>query len=90
MSIIFRNPNRSIHVHSQEAEIVDSTSAKVKLLVDSNATGGALSTVQVTLTRMPMALVRFTMIIRLKCFTFSTVRCRCFRAPTSSRPNAGT
>jgi mannose-6-phosphate isomerase-like protein (cupin superfamily) len=51
MSIIFRNPNRSIHVHSHEAEIVDSTSAKVKLLVDSNATGGALSTVQVTLTK---------------------------------------
>jgi quercetin dioxygenase-like cupin family protein len=33
----------------QEAEVVGSPNAKVKLLVDSNSTGGALSTVHVTL-----------------------------------------
>jgi mannose-6-phosphate isomerase-like protein (cupin superfamily) len=49
MSIIFPDPKHSIHVHGHQAEVVGSTSAKVKLLVDSNATGGALSTVQVTL-----------------------------------------
>jgi mannose-6-phosphate isomerase-like protein (cupin superfamily) len=49
MSIIFPDPHHSIHVHSHDAEVVGSASAKVKLLVDSNATGGALSTVQVTL-----------------------------------------
>jgi mannose-6-phosphate isomerase-like protein (cupin superfamily) len=51
MSIIFPDPHHSIHVHSQHAEVLGSASAKVKLLVDSHATGGALSTVQVTLDR---------------------------------------
>jgi mannose-6-phosphate isomerase-like protein (cupin superfamily) len=49
MSIIFPDQKHSIHVHGHHAEIVGSKSAKIKLLVDSNATGGALSTVQVTL-----------------------------------------
>jgi mannose-6-phosphate isomerase-like protein (cupin superfamily) len=49
MSIIFPDQKHSIHVHGPQAEIVGSKSAKIKLLVDSNATGGALSTVQVTL-----------------------------------------
>jgi hypothetical protein len=42
-------PTVPFPVHSHEAEVVGSTSAKVKLLVDSNATGGAPSTVQFTL-----------------------------------------
>src|SRR5260370_7800207 len=49
MSIIFPDPKHSIHVHGHQAEVVGSTSTKVKLLVDSSATGGALSTVRVTL-----------------------------------------
>ena len=51
MSIIFPDPHHAVHVHSHEAEVVGSSTAKVKLLVDSSRTGGALSTVQVTLER---------------------------------------
>lgn len=49
MSIVFPDPHHSVHIHGQKAEVVGSGTAKVKLLVDSSKTGGALSTVQVTL-----------------------------------------
>jgi quercetin dioxygenase-like cupin family protein len=49
MSISFPNPDRSIVIRASNPEVVGSPNAKVRLLVDSNATGGALSTVQVTL-----------------------------------------
>jgi mannose-6-phosphate isomerase-like protein (cupin superfamily) len=49
MSVAFPNPNRSIIARAGDAEIVGASTAKVRLIVDSNATGGALSTVQVTL-----------------------------------------
>jgi mannose-6-phosphate isomerase-like protein (cupin superfamily) len=49
MSIIFPDPNHAIHAHGHHAEVVGGATAKITLLVDSSATGGALSTVQVSL-----------------------------------------
>lgn len=51
MSILFPAPDCSVVVRASEAEVVGSAAAKVKLLADSSATGGALSTVQVTLAK---------------------------------------
>ncbi|HEY4051278.1 MAG TPA: cupin domain-containing protein [Acidobacteriaceae bacterium] len=49
MSIAFPGFDRSVVVRGADAEVVGAPNAKVKLLADSNTTGGALSTVQVTL-----------------------------------------
>ena len=49
MSIVLPNFNRSVVVRGGAAEVVGAPTAKVKLLADSSATGGALSTVHVTL-----------------------------------------
>jgi quercetin dioxygenase-like cupin family protein len=49
MSIAFPDFDRSVFVHGADAEVVGAPNAKVKLLADSNTTGGALSTVRVTL-----------------------------------------
>jgi quercetin dioxygenase-like cupin family protein len=49
MSIRLANFNRSVVVRGAAAEVVGAPTAKVKLLADSSATGGALSTVHVTL-----------------------------------------
>ena len=49
MSIVFPKAGASIVVRGNEAEVVGSPKVSVKLLADSNATGGALSTVQVSL-----------------------------------------
>jgi quercetin dioxygenase-like cupin family protein len=49
MSIQLANFNRSVVVRGAVAEVVGAPTAKVKLLADSSATGGALSTVHVTL-----------------------------------------
>jgi mannose-6-phosphate isomerase-like protein (cupin superfamily) len=49
MSIVLPTFNRSVIVRARDAEVVGAPTAKVKLLADSSATGGALSTVQVTL-----------------------------------------
>ncbi|HYZ87136.1 MAG TPA: cupin domain-containing protein [Bryobacteraceae bacterium] len=49
MSVVF--PNRSVIVRADQAEVVGAPNAKVTLLVDSNSTGGALSTVRVTLAK---------------------------------------
>jgi quercetin dioxygenase-like cupin family protein len=49
MSIVIPKFERSVVARGAAAEVVGSSTAKVKLLADSSATGGALSTVQVTL-----------------------------------------
>jgi mannose-6-phosphate isomerase-like protein (cupin superfamily) len=49
MSVVFPPFQRSVITRAAEAEIVGTSAAKVHLLVDSSATGGALSTVRVTL-----------------------------------------
>jgi quercetin dioxygenase-like cupin family protein len=49
MSIVLPTFDRSVIVRGTGAEVVGSRTAKVRLLADSSATGGALSTVQVTL-----------------------------------------
>jgi mannose-6-phosphate isomerase-like protein (cupin superfamily) len=49
MSLMFPNPNRSVITRAADAEIVGAPTARVRLLVDSSAAGGALSTVRVTL-----------------------------------------
>jgi len=49
MSIVLPTFTQSVIVRGASAEVVGAPAAKVKLLADSNATGGALSTVQVTL-----------------------------------------
>jgi quercetin dioxygenase-like cupin family protein len=49
MSIVHPPFNRSVISRAADAEIVGAPTAKVRLLVDSSATGGALSTVRVTL-----------------------------------------
>ena len=49
MSIVLPRFDRSVIVRVGDAEVVGAPTAKVKLLADSSATGGALSTVQVTL-----------------------------------------
>ena len=49
MSIVLPTFTQSVIVRGASAEVVGAPTAKVKLLADSNATGGALSTVQVTL-----------------------------------------
>ena len=49
MSIVLPNFIRSVVVRGAAAEVVGAPTAKVKLLADSSATGGALSTVHVTL-----------------------------------------
>jgi mannose-6-phosphate isomerase-like protein (cupin superfamily) len=49
MSVVLPSFNRSVITRAAEAEIVGVPSAKIRLLVDSSGTGGALSTVRVTL-----------------------------------------
>jgi len=49
MSLIFPTHDHSVVVRAGNAEELSTATGKVKLLVDSNATGGALSTVRVTL-----------------------------------------
>ncbi len=49
MSIVIPKFEQSVVVRGAAAEVVGSPAAKVKLLADSSATGGALSTVQVML-----------------------------------------
>lgn len=49
MSVIIPNFERSTIVRSAAAEVLGEANVKVKLLADSRATGGALSTVQVSL-----------------------------------------
>lgn len=49
MSIVVPKFDRSVVVRGAAAEVVGAPTAKVKLLADSSATGGALSTVRVTL-----------------------------------------
>ena len=49
MSLLFPTFNDSVIARASDAEVVGAPTAKVKLLADSSATGGALSTVQVTL-----------------------------------------
>jgi len=49
MSLVIPRFDRSAVSRAADAEIVGGSSAKVRLLVDSSATGGALSTVRVTL-----------------------------------------
>lgn len=49
MSIVFPKSNESFVTRGNEAEVVGSPSATVRLLADSSSTGGALSTVHVTL-----------------------------------------
>jgi mannose-6-phosphate isomerase-like protein (cupin superfamily) len=51
MSIVLPKFDRSVVVRGALAEVVGSPTSKVKLLADSSATGGALSTVHVTLER---------------------------------------
>ena len=51
MSLIASTFNRSVVVRAADAEVVGRAAARVRLLADSSATGGALSTVQVTLAR---------------------------------------
>jgi len=49
MSLLFPTFNDSVIARASDAEVVGAPTAKVKLLADSSATGGALSTMQVTL-----------------------------------------
>lgn len=49
MSLVFLRFNRSVITRAADAEVVGASNAKVRLLVDSSATGGALSTVHVML-----------------------------------------
>jgi quercetin dioxygenase-like cupin family protein len=49
MCLVFPAPDRSVVARASQAEVVGAPTAKVTLLVDSNATGGALSTVRVSL-----------------------------------------
>ena len=49
MTIAFPRPNHPVIVRGAKAEIVGAEHARVKLLADSSSTGGALSTVQVSL-----------------------------------------
>jgi len=49
MSIVIPRFDRSVIVRGAAAEVMGAPSVKVKLLADSNATGGALSTVKVML-----------------------------------------
>jgi mannose-6-phosphate isomerase-like protein (cupin superfamily) len=49
MSIVVPKFDRSVVVRGAAAEVVGAPTAKVKLLADSSATGGALSTVHVSL-----------------------------------------
>jgi mannose-6-phosphate isomerase-like protein (cupin superfamily) len=51
MSFVLPSFNRSVIARAADAEIVGGSTAKVSLLVDSSATGGALSTVRVTLAK---------------------------------------
>lgn len=51
MSVVIPNFKRSAVVHGAAAEVVGAPHVKVKLLADSSATGGTLSTVRVTLDR---------------------------------------
>ncbi len=49
MSLVSAKFDRSVVVRSSDAEVVGAPHAKVRLLADSSSTGGALSTVRVTL-----------------------------------------
>ena len=51
MSFVLPTFNRSVIARAADAEIVGASTANVRLLVDSSATGGALSTVRVTLAK---------------------------------------
>ena len=49
MSIVFPTPDRSVIVRSADVEVLAAPTAKIALLADSSQTGGALSTIRVTL-----------------------------------------
>ncbi|WP_431775204.1 cupin domain-containing protein [Streptomyces cucumeris] len=49
MSLVIPDFDSSVHVRSADAEVVGRTPTTVRLLADSSATGGALSTQRVTL-----------------------------------------
>lgn len=49
MSLFVPKPDESVIVRGAEAEVVGGTPVRVRLLADNSATGGALSTVRVTL-----------------------------------------
>jgi mannose-6-phosphate isomerase-like protein (cupin superfamily) len=49
MSLVFPSFNRSLIARGAGVEVAGGSTAKVSLLVDSSATGGALSTVRVSL-----------------------------------------
>src|SRR4051794_5575230 len=49
MSVVVPKFDQSVIVRAAQAEVVGAPHARVRLLADSSATGGALSTVQVTL-----------------------------------------
>jgi mannose-6-phosphate isomerase-like protein (cupin superfamily) len=51
MSIALPPFDRSVVVRGSKAEVVGAPTAKVQLLADSSATGGALSTIRVTLAK---------------------------------------
>ena len=51
MSVIIPNFERSAVIHAAEAEVVSAPNVKVRLLADSSDTGGALSTVRVSLAK---------------------------------------
>jgi len=49
MSLVFSKFDRAVVKRAADAEIAGASTAKIRLLVDSSATGGAFSTVRVTL-----------------------------------------
>ena len=51
MSLVIPEFERAVIVHSADAEVVGVATAQVTLLADSSATGGALSTVRVSLAK---------------------------------------
>jgi hypothetical protein len=51
VSIVFPGFDEPVLVRGADAEVVGGSTAKIKLLADSSATGGALSTVQVSLAK---------------------------------------
>jgi hypothetical protein len=74
---------RSAVVRAAEAEVAGAPNVKVRLLADSSATGGALSTVRVSLEKGADGARPHWHEKSAEMFTYWMADCRCSQAPRS-------
>lgn len=90
MSLIVPRFDDSVVVRSGDAEVVGRAPTAVRLLADSSATGGALSTIQVALTDGADGARPHRHDLSAELSTFWTARRSCCQTSRSSPPSAVT